>query len=310
MLLQQKLQNKQKLIGLLVLENIVGMIEFQLNHLPTPQQPDNRYEKLLTALIVRGSPEQQTLVAKKMSDYMGLYGLDRGAISIIKAWRAGFSDPERIPGFYFSVAENLRVMRSVEKEVPGGCKILFEEFGIKNFARYGEKILLKQLEEKDDISQPYGVILFPEDDWNGVFSEDRDLFEKLLEQLSKKGIRLRITEAKNGLRAAAQTKKMQTKYGQASFCLAGGHGTEDGLALGSRSAKKTLPTISRADLKNEQVQRSGNFLKDGSQIILISCSTGKDGGFAQKLSEAFGHAIEVRIIRLLRIFFPLVSFSF
>ena len=277
----------------IVAEKILEMIAQRLTNSPTPTQADNRYEKLLTALIVRGSSEQQTLVAEKMSDYMGLYGLGRGAISIIKAWRAGLSDPEKIPDLYFSVAENLWIMRSIEKKVPGGCKILLEEFGIKNFARYGENILLKQLEEKGSISKPYGIILFPEDDWNGAFSVHQDLLEKLSAQLSKAGILLRITEAKNGLRAAAQTEKMKAKYNQASFCFAGGHGTEDGLALGSRSAKKALPTISRTDLKNKRVRRSGAFLKDGSQIILISCSTGKDGGFAQKLSEAFGRAIEV-----------------
>ena len=54
-----------------------------------------------------------------------------------------------------------------------------------------------------------------------------------------------------------------------------------------------LPVISRQDLSHERVKRSGDFLKDGSQIILVSCSTGKEGGFAQKLSETYGRNIQI-----------------
>lgn len=67
------------------------------------------------------------------------------------------------------IAKNLSAIRLLEQKEPGIVQRLYEEFGIRDFARYPEELLISQDKNQKDIQQPYGIVIYPRNDHNGAF---------------------------------------------------------------------------------------------------------------------------------------------
>ncbi|MCX6721632.1 MAG: hypothetical protein NTY04_00330, partial [Candidatus Staskawiczbacteria bacterium] len=189
---------------------------------------------------------------------------------------------------------NLKAIKEIERKKKGGCKFLHKEFGISDFGRYPPELLLKQIEEAESKKNPYGVIIFPRDDWNGAFYADADVFRKLYKQLDGE-FSLRFFECESKTDIARALIKSNKHYNPSdgsghkiSLLVLGGHGSEKRINFGGDERPSERHYLTADDLMGGGVKRAGQFFEENPTIILSSCSTGAEGGIGQELSKRFG----------------------
>ncbi|GEM_PF-5953705 len=212
-------------------------------------------------------------------DMLTHYGLDPQ--SNIDAWIYGF------PHLLIAAIENTRAIHALETRHRGMTAVLQKEFGIKFFSRYPQELLIHQYEERDNKDTSYGVILYPQADHNGAFTCNTEVFSALYNQLNNDAAfftkyGLRVVECDSKLSAVHRLNSMRKRYGPATFGIVGGHGTEGSIALGSKG-KNNVIYISDFSRKGGGALHSA-FIEHPT-LILVSCTTGIEGGIGQKISE-------------------------
>jgi len=193
---------------------------------------------------------------------------------------------------------NIIAMRQLEEERPGSVKELFDKFNIVTFGRYSKDCLLNQLDmETGEEGGYYGLVLYPASDWNGVFYNTKEVFDKtnqyFVEQTGAPV--LRVFECQNHKQAVEALNTARKKYGPIGFSVIGGHGTRNSVQFGEKNNTTGRFEITLEDLEKYSAIAShfpaeggSPLFSPGATIILKSCSTGQEGGIAQKLSEIFG----------------------
>lgn len=249
---------------------------------------DNQ-EKLYIATKFLAFDGNDSLVGRRaILDLIEGYGLP--SFDITSAWTRSsdlVSQPRRI-------RENLECMDALERKNPGICAYLYKEYGISDFGRYPTEMLERQYEERENVSTPYGLVMYPRDDWNGAFYQNKDAFEGLLKDLNDEFL-LRVAECEGKMDIARMLLKLDKTYGgvngnKISLLILGGHGSENTIWFGAPSSyadndeKYVLHT---RDLEGHGVRRAGGFFTENPTIILASCSTGTEGGIAQELSKTY-----------------------
>lgn len=216
-------------------------------------------------------------------------GLDPN--KIISAWLRNHTGPNQWPQIW----ENVLIIHRLEEAQKGATEVLFKEFGIRNFARYSPKTLLEQIKEVKNKEKPYGILLNPVSDHNGAFSDqskDYQMVNDLTDQLSQKGYLLRIIEAETKTEIARHLIKMHRLYGDRHkiyFILIGGHGSENSIEFGGTDPKQILKLPELEDIfLGKRIQKATNLFEDNFKIVLLSCSTRREGGIAQKISNITG----------------------
>ncbi|MFM2330675.1 MAG: hypothetical protein RLZZ26_182 [Candidatus Parcubacteria bacterium] len=276
-----------------------------------PNQEEVMDEALLP-ILERIDPKNHRLFQKKelvAEDVAGRLGLDP---EIVQKWKesriAIFSNPEGPPLSKESYGLNIRTALYLERRKPGVAKQLFDDFGIANFARYDEEMLLRQA-EMSEVSTPYGVIIYPEADWNGAFFNTMAPLARAAEQLRGGGIETRIIEAGSQKELARCLLSLDKRYApdghKISFAIIGGHGSEHSIALGNTAdIPPPLPDEQEGDLIKRHPRDSGTFTTsdilsgkgirrgarelfvDKAPVVLVSCSTGVAGGIGETASAA------------------------
>jgi len=223
-----------------------------------------------------------------------------------------------------SYLRNFEAAMRLDFARPGAAKELFENFGIANFDRYDDGMLLRQLEAEDQ-SAPYGVVAYPEDDYNGAFFSGRKQLGKMGRDMLAGGYETRIVEAASQFDLARRLNGFHKKYNggghKIDFLLIGGHGSPESVSLGrdefepppvpkpdisdgqyqtmlelwekKRSSQKYLrKTLVAEDVKGgrgQGIKRAvQKWFSDGAPVVFISCSTGAEGGIAQTASKELG----------------------
>lgn len=216
-----------------------------------------------------------------------------------------------------SYAVNLSALEHLEMTRPGAARELFNEFGIANFGRYDESMLIRQL-DTSGIDAPYGIVVYPEADWNGVFFQNHDVLKNAAQSLHEGDYEVRIVEAGSQRELARRLLQLHKRYAgggnKFAFAIVSGHGTTDELVLGRNKALDQVPESDSfsPDPKHQQEwymwsllyrAKKGEFSKGdlsrGKGInralrewfepdapkVLISCSTGVRGGVGEQLSQ-------------------------
>lgn len=203
------------------------------------------------------------------------------------AWRLSANSENRIE----AIIANVDKIRELEKVRPGCVRFLYNKFGICDFERYPNAILLDMVENYSNKEKPYGMIIYPRNDWNGAFRHNDEVFRKLHEQLGGEFL-LRVAECENKTDIAKMLVKLDKLYNSAdgsgnkiSLLILGGHGERNSIKFGGQDAKHSLYT---EDLAGKGVQKTGKFFAENPTIILNSCSTGAEKGIGQELSQRFG----------------------
>ncbi len=226
---------------------------------------------------------------KQLKEMLTKYGFDPD--EILDVWNG--SDTEYGPEP--QIRSNMNTVFALEDQRPGIARLLYEEFGIRNFERYPESMLIAQFDEANDIEKPYGVRIQATHDWNGAFGRGfgtsgnkhwETLFQKIQDRYA-----FRIVEVKSRIEIARKLIELNRKYGERqkiAFAFIGGHGTKDYITLGG-GRRHTM--LHREDLMGQGAQRAGSFFDSHPTIVLDSCSTGTEGGIGQELSRVFGAKI-------------------
>jgi len=189
-----------------------------------------------------------------------------------------------------NIRENIRVISALEAESHGSTQVLEEKFGIIDFGRYPISVLSEQLKNIDDKESPYGIIMYPRADHNDAFHKDDYYFFKMIKELKNNNINLRVLEVDSIIDAARKFIWLNKKYGdkhKISFMILGGHGAEHTIQFGEDNQLVNSTKLHQENLKGRGVQKilGKKFFKEDAPIVLISCSTGKEGGIAQNISK-------------------------
>jgi len=189
------------------------------------------------------------------------------------------------------IYDNLKVIVDLETKQPGMALFLYKEFGIMDFGRYPVEMLLKQFEEFNDASKPYGVIMYPRNDWNGAFYADKNVFQDFFKSLQGE-FSIRVVECEGRMDVAKTLIRMNKKYNppdgsghKISLAIIGGHGTENSIRFGGEDERHALHL---QDLMGKGIRKAGQFFDENPTIILVSCSTGADKGIGHELSAKLG----------------------
>lgn len=197
------------------------------------------------------------------------------------------------------ITENLFTIAQLERIRPGICNSLNNNFGISNFARYPQELLVEQYDaenKKDDM--PYGVVINAKDDSSGSFYQRSKVYSHLFGQLRDR-YRVRIWEIEDQYGFVHALNVSRNTYGQISFAIVGGHGEKDSIDFGGLTIKGAFGAFGMFDNKGismEDAQRKGAlalkraFIKNPT-IVLSSCSTGDLGGVGQEISKIGGKVI-------------------
>lgn len=214
------------------------------------------------------------------------------AINMVKVWfekKFGFSLGDITKNTNLSFKElkkTLSVVSVIEKSYPKGSKKLSEEYGIYNFFRYPPNPLIKQLSE-ENIKRPYGIFVTAYDDHNGAFNDGYEV-GTLASELNKNDTSLKIIEVGSGFGLIKRLLDLDKKFGDSnkiSFLILNAHGQKNSFLLSEIDGN--YGNVHKDMLSGKGVRRMKDFFIPHPNIILQSCSTGKETGIGEKIAEIF-----------------------
>ncbi|MFZ2190345.1 MAG: hypothetical protein WA057_02580 [Candidatus Magasanikiibacteriota bacterium] len=239
-----------------------------------------------------------------LKKYFDQFGLD--AETAFKVWYA--SQPKvsafgQLPGVMDNrfnhpvntALENIKEMRRLELQHPGGVKTLVDKFGVYCFCRYEKGVLDDQLEQVDDTAKPYGVLIGGVSDHNSSAYRNVSINTNasLWKQCKELGINLRVVEANNQRELRKRFFFLEEKYNlprneKAVFGVINGHSNKNLFALGKR--EMPLEEITTENLLSGNfVADSKRFFADGSYFVVNGCLAGEKDGIAEQGSKAMPH---------------------
>lgn len=265
----------------IILKNLIGDTIVRSGIYPAPTA------EAIKIILSAGYKETRKILLDSLQTQ---FGGRQSYARMLEAWKTAGPRPE------FSIQRNLKAILALEREQPGVVAVLYNNFGICNFGRYPEEMLLAQARDINDKKKPYGVIIYPLTDDNAAFFGHKEIFKKTFQQTQ--GIyNMRIVEANSKLDVARSLVRLDTLYGDTqkiSFTILGGHGSKDKIQLGNNIPSQV---ISVEDLKESQqkikegkksgISRVKKFFISHAPIVLVSCHTGKEGGPAEHLSQTY-----------------------
>ena len=210
------------------------------------------------------------------------FGLDPK--TMIKAWIDSLSgerywdQQEHLEKIVRVFSRNLKTVALLEKEKTSMSKTLQEEFGIHNFGRYPLELLHRQFIQRD-ANIPYGIVILPREDHNGVFYDLDGVLQDLFTQIGTDyGIRVTEVSTAQGLvnrltafdvRYGSQSSK--TDHFPISFGILGGHGTAEEISFSSnqRLPTSTLKIMMLFDsvIFDDPIKRAAGLLERGNNTL-------------------------------------------
>lgn len=181
---------------------------------------------------------------------------------------------------YETASKSFEVMQSLEDKVPGSVKILHEKFGITNFQRYPEEILLNQLQDGES-NKNIGLLTFAVNDWNGAFDNQSNIWSKIYDN-QKENLDFKIVECGSNIDLARQLISLKENNDKkVSLAVLSAHSSGESFSLGEENSIST-----------EDIEKYGPKLKDifsnEAQLVANACSSASVGGWVNSLSKEAG----------------------
>ena len=239
--------------------------------------PSKKWSEINDACESR-SKTLSDIALSKLDTYLQKYDLKLDNFQ--KAW-------ELYPGSgqssFRNLETNMEKIEMLESERPGITNSLFNEFGIKEFRRYPNEVLIEQFDSRNkDI--PYGLVLFTNQDHNQSFDMRSGVIDSVFKQTISNGLGMRIAEFDSRYDLFKKLISLDSRYGtrnKIQYIFLGAHGTEDVFQT------TYTESVSKEDFEGKGVKKVKNFFAENPEIIMASCSTGVEGGIAQKISETY-----------------------
>jgi len=207
---------------------------------------------------------------QEVKNFLELAGLPYDVFMSRWGWGLSASKTER------AMNSNISAIQGLEKFKPGISKVLYSEFGIYNFGRFPQQLLLRQFEEMY-VDRPYGAVVCSISDWNGSFF-DKDWRNSIsgLDKQLKATHAIRVGEAMNIFELGRFFNRLNKRYekkNKITFSLISAHGKHDHVLFGS--PKKPSDYITMSDLQDVRWQKYADMFLENGTIILDSCSSGQ-----------------------------------
>jgi hypothetical protein len=228
----------------------------------------------------------KTTLHKSVDQNIQQYHLDTS--KFMNAWALSCKPEE----FAETIKINLEAIHALEEQRPGAAKILSEEFGIMDFARYPIKILLAQYDARGSNAR-YGVNIFPRDDHSGAcYTTDETQIETFEAIAGKYDIK--IIEVASKVDLYKKLHRLHKRYGKMSFGIFSGHGNVSTLSIGER-ARNDFWTSSLQAGSNSSVlkglEKMNEYFEPDAKLVLDACYSGAQNGPAQKISKALNKKV-------------------
>lgn len=182
---------------------------------------------------------------------------------------------------------NVSAIYELEQSRPGASARLFRRFGIAVFDRYPVEVLVDQDVHADDKDIPYGTVTYARKDqgfMEGAMYEARPVLKSIAEQLMAEGFHIRIIEAAGPMSLAKRHIALDECYGShqlMSFGLQFAHGEPGSMGFG----KNPAGVLQERHVEGKTARRVLRCYVPHAEISVVSCSTGKEGGIVQTLSN-------------------------
>lgn len=244
------------------------------------ENPDN-YE-IVVACIRAKTKEIRDAGLDLLVSSLVRYGLVSELPELVTRWLNGGGTGKCMPEAF---RQNMEAIRSLENERPGIVKFLISKFGIYNFGRYPESLLVKQYDEYENQELPYGIALFAEDDHNGFLFENKDELDEMAKELRGR-YAIRFMEANGKKELLRLFTRLRLKYSRShkiSFAIVGSHGNKEVLTLGNVDNPGDRE-ISMEDIV-DYGKRKYKLFGDNATIILLACRSGQSKSVGGAISK-------------------------
>lgn len=216
-----------------------------------------------------------------MTEIFDLHGYDASS------WITMSSGINKIIKFHTS---NFTRATEIEAISPGIVKKLNERQGISHFGRYPHKLLLQQ-ERLQSSDSNYSLLIGAHADHNGSFYQSHNEYQDLYEQLGT-DYPLRIFEVNSRVSLLRKLSFARSTYkGKIDNLIIAGHGEASAIHLsdgGKIDERLDSSVVSLDAILETKTDKSIGIMFNGSpNIVLQSCSTGKEGAIGQAISRKY-----------------------
>ncbi len=184
--------------------------------------------------------------------------------------------------------ENLKAVRDLDAQREKGAQTLRERFNLKALGRYSTNMLVRQFDEKDNATMPYGVVVEAVNDHNGAFFGIKHPLNSLSDQLANEGVGLRVFEVGRGSSALRMKRSIEEHYpgNKAKFALVGAHGSPASMEFNSVGSENQ-GYLSKDFVSNSKllIPAMEEILDPEATVILVSCETGGVDNMADALTK-------------------------
>lgn len=181
-------------------------------------------------------------------------------------------------GYSYEMAtKSFEVMQSLEDKNPGSVKILHEKFGITNFQRYPEDILLNQI-KNEETNKNIGLLAFAESDPNGAFDNQLEIWNKVCNN-QKDNLDFKIIECGSNIDLMRQLISLKQNNNQKiDLAFLSAHSHKDSFYLSDNDS------IDKDDIVKYSSEIK-NIFSDKAQLVANACSSAALGGWVNRLSK-------------------------
>lgn len=264
------------------------IIENELDRLGNPDRNEDgdfinnkRLDKnRIKLLMISDKNSVFTEIYRLVNSHLGKFGLD--GYKLMGIWRKAVKHEE----FEVATVLNLATINEIEKQKTGISKIILENNRVSNFARFPVEILMRQ---NDAMTGDVLQIITTTEDRSGAFYDHHNYgaYKDLAKLMSQK-FSIQIFEV------SPDFPELPSSAVTSSIKMIHIHGEPTKMQLGNNSNGEPIMVTVRDIDKNPRILGFSN-VKNGSRLVLCSCSTGYifDGGqsslkgVAQELSELF-----------------------
>lgn len=248
----------------------------------------NRFMSKEIAADEDADPEKLMLAGGEATHATELHLMANGfsgpeASRIITLWgTVKSSEPGQARELRSDLLENIQRIGAVNKKRPGIAPRLYKQRGVAHFGRYSERLLLQQFEPLPEGVEP-DFMLLAQDDHNGAFSHTVNTIEASLDDEAAGGIRIAEVDSPEDL--LNQASLLTGQFGPAANLIIGGHGNADSVKFGPEYVDRPRRDVRlEIDRVKEQLHGLVQFVKPNGSILLVSCTTGAEGGIAEAVA--------------------------
>ncbi len=241
---------------------------------------------IVAQLISRNSEKGTELGKQLLTSLLSPVGVD--SQKMLEAWKSSMSKGGGDQHLRARLMkENIKMIEEIEKSRPGAISVLNKEFGINDFARYPKELLISQFDHRDDNDLPYGIIMFPREDWVGNGYNNSEIQRSLFEQIKDKYY-FRVIECGSKLDIAKKLLALDKRYSsnnKISFAYIMAHGNKDVMEFGGQELGRGR-LLKNADMEGRGVKRIGDFFSKDATLIISSCLTGLSDGIGKRIAQS------------------------